>query len=211
MTRHLPEEERRAQILRAARTTFLKQGYLASRMEDVARRAGLSKGALYFYFESKRALLEALVQEERAITQRFLEEAALDPRPAPQKLIDLGRRYLAHAAGLKNPPRFFMLMSEMAMRDEGIREQAQASHERFVQQLDALIDQGRQEGHFRNLDPRAVALVLKAYMDGLAVQSAVGLRPDVGRLAGDGIKLLLDGLLAPRASPAPESGRGSGP
>jgi hypothetical protein len=56
-----------------------------------------------------------------------------------------------------------------------------------------------------------VALVLKAYMDGLTAQSAIGLRPDVGRLAGDGIKLLMDGLLAPKAGPAPESGRGSGP
>jgi AcrR family transcriptional regulator len=41
MTRHQPEAERRAQILRAARAIFIERGYLAARVEDVAKRADL--------------------------------------------------------------------------------------------------------------------------------------------------------------------------
>lgn len=204
MTRHLSEAERRAQILRAARALFVERGYLSTRVEDVARRARLSKGAVYFYFKSKRELFDALVEEEQAVTLSFLEGAARDQRPAAIKLIELGTSYLDYFAGLKTPPRFFLLMSEMAIRDEHVRERVNAIHQLFVERLAALIEQGAAEGSFRALDPMAAAMLLKAMVDGLAGQSAIGIRPDVRRLSTDGIRLILEGLaVAPRAAPEP--------
>lgn len=195
MTRHLSEVERRAQILRAARAIFIEKGYLAARVEDVAKRANLSKGAVYFYFESKRAIFDALVDEEHAITVSFLEEAERDTRPAQVKLIELGRKYLDYFAGLKSPPRFFLLMSEMAIRDEETRKRVNAIHQRFVERIAQVVDQGVREGVFASYDPLAVGMVLKALIDGLAGQSAVGVRPDVQRLSTDGLRLILQGLL----------------
>lgn len=201
MTRHLSEGERRAQILRAARAIFIERGYLAARVEDVAKRANLSKGAVYFYFESKRAIFDALVDEEHAMTVKFLDEAERDRRPAEVKLVDLGRKYLDYFAGLKTPPRFFMIMSEMAIRDDDIRRRANAIHERFVHRIAQIVQEGVEAGTFAPYDPLAVALMLKAFIDGLAGQSAVGVRPDVGRLSTDGLRLLLQGLLPGRADP----------
>jgi AcrR family transcriptional regulator len=199
MTRHLPESERRAQILRAARAIFIERGYLSARVEDVASRAGLSKGAVYFYFESKREIFDALVEEELAVTRSFLADAERDERPAVVKLLDLGRRYLDYFAGLKTPPRFFLLMSELAIRDEDVRRKVNGVHEDFVSATEAVIQQGIREGAFRDYDARAVALFLKAFIDGLAGQSAVGMRPDTERLATDGLRVLLQGLLNPDA------------
>lgn len=198
MTRHQSETERRTQILRAARGVFIEHGYLAARVEDVARRAHLSKGAVYFYFDSKRAIFDALVEEEHAITVSFLEQADLDTRPAEIKLVDLGTKYLDYFAGLKTPPRFFLLMSEMAIRDESIRARVNGIHTRFVERIAAVVRQGMDEGRFAEYDPLAVAQMLKAIIDGLAGQSAVGARPDVERLTSDGIRLLLFGLLPGR-------------
>lgn len=195
MTRHLSEVERRAQILRAARAIFIEKGYLAARVEDIAKRANLSKGAVYFYFESKRAIFDALVDEEHAITASFLEAAERDTRPAQVKLVELGRKYLDYFAGLKSPPRFFLLMSEMAIRDEDTRRRANAIHQRFVERIAEVIEQGVREGTFAAYDPVAVGMVLKALIDGLAGQSAVGVRPDVARLSSDGLRLILMGLL----------------
>lgn len=200
MTRHLPETERRAQILRAARAIFIERGYLSARVEDIASRAGLSKGAVYFYFESKREIFDALVEEELAVTRSFLAEAERDERPAVIKLLDLGRKYLDYFAGLKTPPRFFLLMSELAIRDEDVRRQVNAVHEEFVVATERVIDQGIAEGAFKPYDARAVALFLKAFIDGLAGQSAVGMRPDSERLAADGLRVLLQGLLVERGS-----------
>lgn len=196
MTRHLSEAERRGQILRAARGVFIEQGYLAARVEDVAKRARLSKGAVYFYFESKRAIFDALVEEEHAHTVRFLAEAEQDMRPAAVKLMDLGRKYLDYFAGLKSPPRFFLVMSEMSIRDEDIRTRVNSIHQRFVDGIARVVAQGIEEGIFAQYDPVAVGLMMKAIIDGIAGHSAVGIRPDVERLSNDGIRMILSGLLA---------------
>ena len=109
MTKHQPEAERRAQILRSARSVFIEKGFVAARVEDVARRAGLSKGAVYFYFSSKRDLFMALVREEHDATYAFLKAADRARRSAEVKMLDLGQRYLGYFAGLKTPPKYFMM------------------------------------------------------------------------------------------------------
>lgn len=200
MTRHLPELERKSQILRAARAVFIEQGYLAARMEDVAKRAGLSKGAVYFYFPSKRDLLMAIVGEEHENTYGFLEQAEGDDRPALVKLLDLGMKYLDYFAGLKSPPRFFLLMIEQGIRDDEIREECVAVHHRFVDACTRIVAQGQREGVFREGDPVAVAMMLKAMIDGFAGQSAIGVRPEKVRLMTDGVGLILHGVLTPGAA-----------
>lgn len=196
MTKHLSETERKSQILRAARAEFIEQGYLAARVEDVAKRAGLSKGAVYFYFPSKRDLFLALVQEEHEKTYGFLDEAETDHRPAVIKLIDLGQKYLDYFAGLKSPPRFFLMMCEQSIRDDEVREEVQAVHQRFVDAVARVLAQGMAEGSFRHGDPQSLAEMLKAIIDGMAGQSAIGIRPDRDRLMTDGLQLILHGILA---------------
>jgi AcrR family transcriptional regulator len=52
----------RRKSLEAALEEFVARGFEAARMEDIAKRAGLSKAAIYLYFPSKVALLEALIE-----------------------------------------------------------------------------------------------------------------------------------------------------
>lgn len=196
MTKHMSETERRSQILRAARSVFIEKGYQVARVQDVAKRASLSKGAVYFYYSSKRELFLALVREEHEATYSFLDNAEKDPRPAAVKLMELGMRYLDYFAGLKSPPRFFLMMCEIGIRDEEIREEVQAVHASFIDSVTRIMAQGMAEGSFRQLDPEAVAQMLKALIDGLAGESAVGLRPDKERLAVTGMQLILHGILA---------------
>ena len=54
--------ERPGEILEAAFDAFAERGYAATRMEDVAARAGVSKGAVYFYYETKERLFEDMVR-----------------------------------------------------------------------------------------------------------------------------------------------------
>jgi AcrR family transcriptional regulator len=56
-------EDRPDEILSAALEIFTENGFAAARVEDIAKRAGLSKGAVYLYFESKEAMLKALVEQ----------------------------------------------------------------------------------------------------------------------------------------------------
>lgn len=57
------KEDRPAEILTAALKTFSFKGFAATKLDDVAKEAGVSKGTLYLYFESKEALFKAVVSE----------------------------------------------------------------------------------------------------------------------------------------------------
>jgi AcrR family transcriptional regulator len=73
-----PESAKRRQIVEGARRVFLSEGFDAASMGEIAREAGVSKGTLYVYFESKEALFAALIAEsKRAAAERNL--SALDP------------------------------------------------------------------------------------------------------------------------------------
>lgn len=62
-----PREDgaKRRQIIEGARAVFLADGFDAASMNEIARIAGVSKGTLYVYFDSKVALFEALIREDR--------------------------------------------------------------------------------------------------------------------------------------------------
>ena len=78
------KDARPAELTRAALELFVERGYAATRLEDVAKRAGVSKGTLYLYFDSKEELFKAVVREglvpalERG--ERMVERA---PRRVP--------------------------------------------------------------------------------------------------------------------------------
>ena len=58
------DSDKRRQILEGARAVFLAQGFDAASMGEIARTAGVSKGTLYVYFDSKEALFEAIAHEQ---------------------------------------------------------------------------------------------------------------------------------------------------
>jgi AcrR family transcriptional regulator len=57
------KEARPSELLEAALCLFVEKGFAATRLEDVAARAGVSKGTLYLYYENKDALFKAVIQE----------------------------------------------------------------------------------------------------------------------------------------------------
>jgi AcrR family transcriptional regulator len=59
------DDDKARQILDGARRVFLAQGFDGASMNDIARTAGVSKGTIYFHFDSKEALFEALIRAER--------------------------------------------------------------------------------------------------------------------------------------------------
>jgi AcrR family transcriptional regulator len=78
------ETAKRGQILDGARRVFLAEGFDGASMNDIARVAGVSKGTLYVYFDSKESLFEALIREDRkSQAERIVFPAgASDPREA---------------------------------------------------------------------------------------------------------------------------------
>ena len=87
---------KRRQILNGAREVFLARGFDGASMGEIAKVAGVSKGTLYVYFDSKESLFEALTIEEKQGLAEVLFK--LDPNDPDVRavLTKLGHSYLSH-------------------------------------------------------------------------------------------------------------------
>lgn len=85
---------KRRQILNGARQMFLSKGFEATSMQDVARAAGVSKGTLYVYFDSKEAMFEALVLAECGRMQDVVRRAGTGTGPVRDELRLIARQMI---------------------------------------------------------------------------------------------------------------------
>jgi AcrR family transcriptional regulator len=153
----LQPEARKAQILNAAARLFDEVGYEAGTIEMILAATGLSKGALYHYFASKEAILEALVLEAARGAQAAAEEAA-------------------GQTGLNAAEKFGLLLSSLDRGEEdtlaeGLHLPENASlHARSIAELvraiapslAAIIREGEAQGLFRCERPLETAQLLLA-------------------------------------------------
>jgi AcrR family transcriptional regulator len=82
-------ERRRQQILDAARHCFLRKGFHQTSMQDVFAESGLSAGAVYRYFKSKKEIIHAIATDKQGGAVRLLEEIIKeDPLPPFEEIIE---------------------------------------------------------------------------------------------------------------------------
>ena len=89
----------RSRILDEAATLFLRQGYAATSLRDIANAAGMKAGSLYYHFESKEALLLAILRQGIGVMIEAFEQAA-DATVGAQPQARLETHVRAHLAAL---------------------------------------------------------------------------------------------------------------
>jgi len=155
--------DRSAEVLEAALEVFAQRGFAATRMEDIAERAGVSKGTIYLYHASKEAIFEALV---RANLLPALERAALllaEPgAPASAKL----RRLLGMLGEVVMQARLVaiprLVLAEAGNFPELARFYRREVVARLLGLVEALLASGVAAGEFRPLDPVPTARLFMA-------------------------------------------------
>jgi AcrR family transcriptional regulator len=159
---HCPRWRRRAEarpddILDAARECFLEEGYSGATVERIARGAGLSKGAVYLYFESKEAMLLALIRR----SVRTVAEAAAARLDAQIEGGDPVAA-LSEAAGqfgaLLADPKMFAA-PRIVLAEAGRFPQIAEIYRREVLDIAMpaiarLVERAKASGAFRNVDAR---------------------------------------------------------
>jgi len=150
-------EARPEEILEAALEEFVARGFEAARIEDIAKRAGLSKAAIYLYFPSKVALLEALIEAKvgplAANVQQIAAIGAGDPLTA--------LRMMATAAAFRlADPNLFAVPRLVIGISGRFPEIAKYYREHVVAKargaLESLIDGAKAKGQIRPVDTNAV-------------------------------------------------------
>lgn len=198
MTKHLSPDERNRQILEAARTCFLNKGYFATKMDEIARTAGLSKGGVYFHFESKRDIFRALVASDYEQMMGFLDSVVIAQGDLPTKLYQLGEHFL-ELLSEPHRARMMIIVAEMSLRDEEVRLQILELHENYISKVAQLLTASAGSGQLKEVDVKAVAFLLKAIVDGIQASSVMGYRIDLQRVIGAAVGMVTDGILEPVA------------
>lgn len=79
-------ERRKQELLNIAYRMFIEKGYENTSVDDIIIEAGIAKGTYYYYFESKEATLEAVIEMMIEKAENIAKAALMNPVPIPQKL-----------------------------------------------------------------------------------------------------------------------------
>jgi TetR/AcrR family transcriptional regulator, transcriptional repressor for nem operon len=176
MPRTKPAEERRADLLEAGRTLFLSKGVAGTSLDDITRRAGVSKGLFYLYFDSKDDLLQALQDQ-------FSVELADRIRVATNSVADWGARLDACAEAIAGSYREQHDLHEVLFRHGShVSASHQATHSLVLQALSDLLTSGVAAAAFDVDDPDATAVFLWASANGFDARFLGHAAPDDDRL-----------------------------
>lgn len=139
-------EARRSELLGAALQEFFDKGLAAARMEDIARRAGFSKGTVYLYFDSKEALFTALI-EDVAMPNVAMLEAAIGAAPTMAAAIDRIAAIAPHLIATSNVPKIMKIMvGEAAAFPELAAAYRRTVIDRMFAAMTALMARARDAG-----------------------------------------------------------------
>ncbi len=200
MTQHRSHDERADQILSAARDCFLEKGYFATRMDEIARESGLSKGGIYFHFDSKKDIFRTLVEQEYEEAMSLLEGAydSGEGDDPTEMFAEVGHLFTERFA-TTDAPRFMAIIAEMALRDEDIRQMLLELQQNYIDRTADVLETGIEQGHIREeIDPEAAAILLKAIIDGIEGGFAIGYDLDIEQIVSTAMTLLGQGLLEER-------------
>lgn len=193
MTKHKTKEERRGEILESAAVCFAQKGYYETTMDDVVRSVGLSKGALYWYFKSKRELFRSLVELWFDEMGSGMGEVLSRGGSASEKLRMILCAIDESPGAQSELSRAFLEFYTFAVRDPELRPWLEAIYDENFALFRGLIESGIDDGEFVSTDAEAMARVIMAGIDGVLLQQEIISKE---RSDGPSLRELADSLLS---------------
>lgn len=171
-----PEDERRAAILRAAFAVAARERLSGLTVQQVAREAGVSKGLVFFYFETKDALVLALLDSviERVIPGEI--HAHAEPAlPAAERLVAVIRQVLEWLPRQRDRVELFFDYWSAGVRHPEVRQRIRAALQRsqppYRPYAEAVIAADPQR--FRGVTADALAALVLRFIEGCALQAVL--------------------------------------
>ena len=161
------KNERKEQIMDAALKVIISKGYDNSRMDDIVDLSSMSKGAIYWYYKSKKEVYLNLVNywviKYSTVINHIVEE---DDSPAEQ-LKDVFEYFILQYE--QDPSAFKALVEfwSLAGRDKDFQKKLDKVYSKFLEFLERIINKGVKSGEFKNLDVRITALSIMVNIEGI--------------------------------------------
>ena len=177
MTSGTDMARRRREILAAAQEAFDASGYAATTVEEVAAKAGISKGSIYNYFRNKQDLFEHVFSEFLAPDEAEVDRMLAQPRSAAEKMLGYLDYCFEQMARFCRIGKLVLEFWTAAAREPQHANLAWSLHEmydRTLERVRSIVAEGIETGEFRpGLDPRTAAAVILAAVDGTIVHAIV--------------------------------------
>ena len=180
MRRAEQKEKRRREIINTALDLFIRKGFAAAKIQDIAGAAGMSVGLLFHYFESKDKLYEELIKIGAHGTQSFLADINCEP------LLFFRTAASEFFQSIKTEPfvaKLFVFMKQTQYNDaasESVKEILNSTFNAPGNDIHALfvkkIKQGQKNGTIKKGDPDALAIAFWKAVSGIAEH--IALTPD---------------------------------
>lgn len=169
-TRKEQKERRRQEIIHAALELFVGRGYAATKITDIAKRANMSTGLMFHYFDSKEKLYEELIRmglEGTAYPGEQKCEHAID------FFVNFTEALFAYMKEQHVVAKFFVLMAE-AQRSEATPEHIReiAMKVNVIEQFVPIIEWGQKEGTIKEGSPLVISNVFWCSIQGIAERFA---------------------------------------
>jgi len=198
MAKRVDKEQRQAELLETAVAVFAERGYQATTMDEIAERAGVSKGMLYIYFKNKEALFGAVFRWFGKMTGEMMVEAISGVDNEAEQIRCIAATWARVAIEQREFVPLFLdfwaAASVRGMRNDYAEDLAEM-YDEYRTMLIGIIEQGKLKGIFRSdVDSQAIAYLLVGGMDGIFIQSWLSNPDNVDRLMLNATELLLDGI-----------------
>jgi AcrR family transcriptional regulator len=161
----------------------------------ICRRAGVSKGAFYYHFESKQAVLFALIDRWLQELEDALTVIADHEGDFQSRLQEMARAFQTILDDQRHRLALILELWTQASRDDDVQQAVLAPYHHFKRFFIALIQDGIDEGNIRPIDPVAGAQVVLSMASGLFFQGLLDPEgADWGAATEKSIHILLEGI-----------------
>ena len=165
------KERRKQEILEAALDLFIRKGYTATSISDIAQRVGMSMGLMFHYFESKEKLYEELIRYGIAGPMNMMSRKEREPLSFFE---DTASQIFIYIRENSFAAKMFVLMGQAYLNDA-----APQNIKKMLGNLDIytptaeLIREGQNNKTIREGDPNALGIAYWCAIQGIAEQTAM--------------------------------------
>ncbi len=162
------ELQRKEQILDAALNVIVQNGYHQSRMDDIVSTSGLSKGAIYWYYKSKKDVYLDLVNHWVIRYSNSLLELPQEDISAGKQLKNMFHTFFDQFE--KDPIVFKALLEfwSLAGRDNDFNLKLEKVTHNFIQYIESIIQKGVDSGEFKDVNAKIASLSIMVVIEGIS-------------------------------------------
>lgn len=187
--------KRKTQIIDAAREMVSQRGVSSTTLQAIADEAGISKGALYYHYNSKSSILYDLMDTTSSRAKRLVEDSKVK-NLSNDEIIEAMKGILEVTTADTSESRLFIhLIYEAILGDEELKDKFAQKFEQWVTYIEQiLLDVNNIPKSKRT---RLTAILIEAAIDGLILKNLIGVQLDENREVLELISELYRGKLAP--------------